>query len=207
MKELDPGILPIVSQHPAKLGVIFTRKDSNIHRLEDIRGHSLILGDQYSTISARALFHLAEAGITPSNLVRYVFFDSIGYYASNSAVRTPDVQLTSHTFVIEAVRTNGFDVGIASESQFRQEIEAAGLVPLKVFPSDPVFWAVRSGFPSALASDLRQALVGLRDPEIFRGISRRITHYLPASDADLDDLRKAMALVQSQYGGGYEKEE
>ena len=202
-KARDANIRLLVSQNPPKQGVIFVRDSSEIKTLSQLTGRSMAFGDRYSTISAWAYAHVVRAGVT--NLQRVGILDSIAAFESDASVRTQLGILSSHLLTIQAVRTNGFDAGVSSESTFRRSSQ--GLRAILVFDSDPVWWVVRSGFPDDLHAELERALVGLRDPRLFSGISRRITHYLPASEMELNELRKAMENAGKYFGGENAKEE
>src|SRR5262249_14957384 len=81
-RKLNPDLHLLVSQNPPKRGVIFTRKDSGITRLEDLKNRSMVFGDRYSTISTWACYHLVQAGITATNLKYFDFPDSISSFAT-----------------------------------------------------------------------------------------------------------------------------
>jgi ABC-type phosphate/phosphonate transport system substrate-binding protein len=202
-RKLSADLQILVSQQPPKRGVIFTRTDSGLTRLEDLKNHTIALGDRYSTISTWACYHLVQAGVTPANLKDFQFLDSISNFETNSVVRLQSGRLTSHMMTIRAVLTNGFDAGVASERQFLEG--GPGLVALKTFSSDPVFWVTRADFPRETATNLKQALVALKDQRLFKAFSGRITHYLPASEAELEDLRRAMEVTAEHFGGNDEK--
>ncbi len=195
-KARDAYIRPLVSQLPSKQGVIFVRQSSHIKTVQDLANRSVVFGDRFSTISTWAFCHLVQAGIT--NLKHVEILDSISVFQSDPALRLQQGSLSSHLLTINAVQTNGFDAGVASESTFlRYGKEMRAIL---VFPSDPVWWAVGSHFPTDLAVDLKQALINLHDQKIFRGISKRITHYLPANEEQLTGLRQAMAVSARYFG-------
>jgi serine/threonine protein kinase len=194
-KARDPHIRMLVSQNPAKRGVIFVRDSSDIRTVADLANRSMAFGDHYSTISTWAFYHVAQAGVT--NL-KVVILDSIAAFGSNPAMRGEQGELSSHRLTIPAVRTNGCDAGVSSDSAFFRASQ--GLRVILEFPSDPVWWVVGSEFPPGRHMELQSALVGIRDPALFHGISKRITHYLPADEKELEALREAMPLAAKYFG-------
>jgi ABC-type phosphate/phosphonate transport system substrate-binding protein len=179
--------------------VIFVRHDSDIKTVQDLANRSVVFGDRFSTISTWAFCHLVQAGIT--NLKRVEILDSIAVFESDPAVRLQAGSLSSHLLTIQAVQTNGYDAGVASESTFLRSGVPQGLRAVLVFPSDPVWWAAGSDFPPDLDIELKRALVDLRDQKLFRGISKRITHYLPANERELKGLSQAMTVAAKYFGG------
>jgi ABC-type phosphate/phosphonate transport system substrate-binding protein len=202
-KDRDPRVHLLVSQNPPKQGVIFVRESSELRSVQDLANRSVVFGDRFSTISTWAYYHLIQAGVT--NLKHMEFLDSIAVFESDPALRLQPGSLSSHLLTIQAVQTNGYDAGVASESAFLRS--GSGLRAILVFPSDPVWWVARGEFPPELEADLKRALVDLRDETIFRGISKRITHYLPANEEELGRLRQAQAVAARSIGEQDETQE
>jgi hypothetical protein len=136
--------------------------------------------------------------------LKVVILDSIAAFGADPAMRGEQGELSSHRLTIQAVRTNGCDAGVASDSTLLRS--GPGLRVILEFPSDPVWWVVGSAFPPGRHLELQSALVGLRDPALFHGISKRITHYLPADETELQALREAMPLAAKYFGEANEKE-
>jgi serine/threonine protein kinase/ABC-type phosphate/phosphonate transport system substrate-binding protein len=201
-KRMDPGIRLIVSQGPPKEGIIFTRDDSDITQLSDLRGRSVIFGDTHSTISTWAYYFMVQAGVSDTNLSAMLIVDPVSIFEANTEIIAETGAFSSHLMSMEAVLTNGFDAGVASSGTFmKDKALKQGFRALKVFRSDPVYFMARSGFPPEVADALTRAMVNVRDPKLFAGISRRIKHYLPAQDSELDRLREAMAVGAKYFGG------
>src|SRR6185369_11579958 len=66
--QLDGGVVPLVSQNPAKTGVIFTRNDSGIRSLSDLKNRSIGVGGPNSTIRLWATYYLLLSGIPLTNV-------------------------------------------------------------------------------------------------------------------------------------------
>jgi ABC-type phosphate/phosphonate transport system substrate-binding protein len=125
-RRAQPALIPlVVPTTSSKLGIFFTRPDTGIQSMREIRGHSIALGDTNATVSYWAQIQMVKNGISATNLARYDFLDStlefaedvqdLGY--SNAVSRIG--YLHSHAQVIESVLGRRYDVGVAREKAFR----------------------------------------------------------------------------------------
>ena len=79
-----PGIQPLViltpSPEPVALrsegAVIFTRADTGIETVSDLRGRSFLFGTADSTLTFWTKAHLVEAGIRANDLSQYRYLDN-----------------------------------------------------------------------------------------------------------------------------------
>jgi phosphonate transport system substrate-binding protein len=99
-------------------GVIFSRKDTHLNSLEQLRGKKFAFGDPNSTLSTRVPQRiLADAGISLSDLKNFS-------------------HLKNHHNVVLAVLLGKYDAGAVKEEIFR-EYESRGLKALKWTPDIP----------------------------------------------------------------------
>ena len=76
-RRTHPALIPLVMPTDSfKIGLLFTRTNSGIQSMRDVRGQAVAFGDTNSTISFWAQIKLAEQGIVATNLARYDFLDS-----------------------------------------------------------------------------------------------------------------------------------
>ena len=164
------AIVPLVMPTAfSKVGLLFTRTNSDIRSLPEVRGHAVAFGDTNSTISFWAQIKLAEQGITATNLSRHDFLDStldfadevleVGY--SNAVNRIG--YLHSHAQVIEGVLDGRYDLGVAMQKAFEIH-KARGLVaiPGSEFQSSRNIWVARPGLDPGLAQAIVSAFTNFQ---------------------------------------------
>ena len=125
LRRNQPGLIPLVMPtNSFKQGIFFTRTNSGIQSIADVRGRAMAFGDTNSTISFWAQIKLAEQGIAATNLPRYDFLDSTLDFADEvqnvghaNAVNHIGY-LHSHAQVIEGVIDGRYDAGIANLKAF-----------------------------------------------------------------------------------------
>ncbi len=125
LRRSNPGLIPMVMPtNSFKEGIMFSRSNSPIRTLADVRGRAVAFGDTNSTISFWAQINLAELGINAANLSRYDYLDSTLDFADevlnvglSNAVRKVGY-LHSHAKVIEGVLDGKYDVGVANLKAF-----------------------------------------------------------------------------------------
>ncbi len=170
---------------PNLYGVIFTRRESPLQILKDLRGKRFAFGDPESTMShivPRAL--LIDAGVPVSALQEFKF-------------------LGSHHNVALAVLAGDFDAGAVKREVF-DEFEAKGLRALTVTPATPDhLFITRSTLPAAEVQKLRAALLGLKDQpdgkEIMVALHKGLTALIPVQESDYEQLRAIVRQIETSH--------
>lgn len=165
------------------MGVIFTRADSGINSLEDLKGKSFAFGDKDSTIGRYlSQKYLVEKGVYKRDL-KFEY-------------------LERHDRVVAAVLSGKFAAGAAKESNFLK-FKKDGLKELKAFPNVTKPWVARSKLDPAVASAIQQNLLKLKDKKILDPIGEKITGFGPTKDGDYEMVRDGMAnALQFENGPG-----
>jgi phosphonate transport system substrate-binding protein len=176
-KEENPGVqLIAIEEQEGSLsfrGVIFTRNDTGIRTLADLRGRSFAFGDPDSTIGrylSQAL--LVEQGIHARDLSKFQY-------------------LGRHDRVVAAVLSRDFDAGACKDSSFLKARDQ-GLVELKDFPNVTKPWVVRSKLDPALVKEIRKALLQIKDKKALDAIGEKITGFAEAKDEMYQSVRDGM---------------
>ena len=177
-KKENPGISLLVMEEQEGdfkfMGVIFTRSDSGINCLNDLKGKSFAFGDQDSTIGRwLSQKYLVEAGIYKQDLSKETKY------------------LERHDRVVAAVLSGKFAAGAAKESNFTK-FKKEGLKELVTFPNVTKPWVARSKFDPGVSSAIQENLLKLKDKKILDPIGEKITGFGPVKDADYDEVRKGM---------------
>jgi len=191
-KQENPGVqLIAIEEQEGALsfkGVIFTRKDSGIRALADLRGRSFAFGDSDST-TGRYLSqaYLVEQGIYARDLSKYQY-------------------LGRHDRVVAAVLAGDFEAGACKVSSF-DKAKDQGLVDLHYFDNVTKPWVVRSKLDPSLTGEIRKALLAIKDKKALDAIGEKITGFAEAKDEMYESVRFGMKKSDEFMKGGGERKE
>lgn len=170
LRRSNPGLVVLaMPTNSFKEGIMFSRSDSSIRKLVDVRGRAVAFGDTNSTISFWAQIKLAELGINAASLARYDYLDSTLDFADevlnvglSNAVRKIGY-LHSHAKVIEGVLDGRYDAGVANLKAFLS-FKDQGLVaiPDSQFTSSRNVFVARPGFDPDAAKVFTETMVNLQ---------------------------------------------
>src|SRR5262249_43386109 len=143
-----PQIQPLVRLVPAagpsrlhgQSAVIFTRADSGIRTIGELRGRSFLFGTADSTLTFWARVCLVEAGLRAKDLARFHYLEEVprpllgstNFYesaADGPALGNPFSEMTP----VAAVLDNNYDAAVATERRFLQVGAKEKLILLKRF--------------------------------------------------------------------------
>ena len=201
MKTQTPEIQPlvrIVSGGPAHNNrfVIFTRADTGIKTVSDLRGRSFLFGSADSTVTLLAKAHLVEAGVRANDLSKYRYVNRAEEIA-RGAVVTPEAADLGNPFSpmtpVEAILDRLYDAAIVSEARFLQVTTTEKLVLLKRFEDQSALLVGRGNLPSAAAAHFRQALTDLHEPRILQSFAGAPSAFEPFSADEVALLHDKLA--------------
>ena len=168
---------------PTFQGVIFVRKQSELHTLEDLAGQRIAFGDVDSTLSSLVpLYMLQQAGIEREDLAAAV-------------------HLRNHQNVILGVELGDFAAGAVASELYR---DLAGDT-LRILAESPQLsthlFITRADLDPELITALRQALLDLNGGEgwqrrVLEAINPRLTGFATVSDSDYDLHREILGYGQ-----------
>ena len=162
-------------------GVIIANKNTNINKIEDIRGTNMAFGDPASTSS-----HL----IPRAHLLINADLDIDDYIPH---------YLGAHDAVAMNVQNGNADAGGLSKKIFEHLVER-GMISLdkvKViavsdpFPNYP--WTMQSSLNPELKEKIKTAFYEIDDPEILKPL--KADGFLPVTDSDYDIVRDTRTLL------------
>ncbi len=199
-KSQAPGIQPLVSSTPSsgpvalrtEDAVLFTRADTGIKTLADLRGRSFLFGPVDSTLTFWAKAHLVEAGIRAGDLSKYRYVDSNTELTRNpgSALNAPDLgNPFSDMTPVEAVLNGTYDAAVATEQRFMQVSAKEKLVLLKRFPDTGSLLAGRTKLPASAARSFQHAMINLKDPQILQTFPGNPSGFQRCTDRDFSEVR------------------
>ncbi len=211
IRRTHPAVVPLVMPTAFyKVGLLFTRTNSDVRSLGEVRGHAVAFGDTNSTISYWAQIKLAEQGVTATNLSRHDFLDSTLDFAdevleagySNAVSRIG--YLHSHAQVIEGVLDGRYDVGVAMQKAFEIH-KARGLaaIPGSEFQSSRNIWVARPGLDPGFARAMVSTMTNLQGhwletlPDKSTGYEAVSTNVYPVEVRWLDRIESLFPIKPS----------
>jgi len=153
-------------------GVICVNSSSPIYRIEHLKGKKFLFGNKRST-SGRymAQKYLYENDIKSSDLVK------LGY-------------ASTHDDVAISVAQGFFDAGAFKSGILKNKILSKALRVIGEFPVVTQPWVARKDMPVGLLNHVRDALLNIKDKQVFKGLKR--TGFVTGSDKDYVNIRKAI---------------
>jgi phosphonate transport system substrate-binding protein len=183
-KKEQPGLelLAMENSHGGMTfeGLIVVRDDSDLHTVSDLKGRSFAFVSERSTLGRFfPQAYLAEAGISAGDLGDY---DYVGH----------------HEAVGLAVSAGRFDAGAMNSRMYEKLVDrGVRLRAIASFENVTRPWVARAGLPVETAEGLRQALLGLDDPEILEALG--FDGFLPAVDNYYEPTRRLIAEHVEDY--------
>lgn len=178
-KQLEPDIdiLAIEANDGAKTfnGVICVQADSDVQRLEDLRGRSFAFGDENSTIGRYlAQLYLLRHGIRAGDLAGYDYLDR-------------------HDVVGTAVGSGRYDAGALKENTYEKLVrDGVKLRVLASFPNVTKPWIARKGLAPETRAAITAALLDVGTPDLMKGLEA--DGFVTGGDDDFELVRQAIKL-------------
>lgn len=183
-KRAQPGLelLAMENSHGGVTfqGMIVVRDDSDVVSVADLKGRSFAFVSERSTLGRFfPQAYLAKAGISAADLREYAY---VGH----------------HEAVGLAVWTGRYDAGAMNQRIYEKLVRRGlRLRPIATFENVTRAWVARDGLPVEIAASLREALLGLDDPDILAALG--FDGFLPGSDADYEATRQVMSEHDEYY--------
>ena len=185
--EIEPFAVGVERGSPTYQSIVIATAEGPVKALADIRGKPFGFGDQASTSShliPRALL-LTRAGLKGGADYRMV-------------------HLGTHDAVARAVQNGQVPAGALSKA-ILDTLFARGMVDraklVEVALSDPIPnypMTLQGNLAEPLKAAIREAFLGLRDPEVLRAF--RVEGFAPTNDAAYDILRETARVLDLDLG-------
>lgn len=177
--EKNPAVRLLVieeqeGQHTFK-GVIFTRDNSGVQDIKDLKGKSFAFGDPDSTIGRYlSQSYLVGAGIYARDLSKFEYLDR-------------------HDKVVDSVLAGKFDAGVAKEGTLAK-FKDKGIKVLQTFDNVTKPWVARSKLEPKIGDAIQKCLGALKDKKALDSIGEKITGFNVqyAKSEIYDPVRKGM---------------
>jgi len=193
-RALDPQIRPLVTISPTPgindAAVIFTRTNSGIRKLSDLRGRSFLFGGTNSILTFWSKVTLVETGLRANDLTRYRYVDRPNDLLPNSAT-VPAVAIGnpfSSMTPVEAVSAGVYDAGVVLEKRFREVAVEQQLVELYRFHENGDLLVSRGNLPHEATETFQQALLDLRHFPSDQTFLDAPSGFKIATDKDLKEV-------------------
>jgi phosphonate transport system substrate-binding protein len=162
------------NNEPTFESVLFTREDSNISSIEDIRGKRMAFGSKRSTLSSQVpTYMLEKSGIELDDLKSHSYIDN-------------------HENVVLGVEYGDFDVGAVAKEVF---LEYSKMYNLKIIQtSQPLSTHVivsSTKLDKKLRAKIQKLLLNA-NRDVLKPISPALTSFVKAKDSDYDKHREIL---------------
>ncbi|WP_158089519.1 phosphate/phosphite/phosphonate ABC transporter substrate-binding protein [Magnetofaba australis] len=170
------------NRQPTFRAVIFTAKNSAIHKLSEMRGRAMAFGSAKSTLSTQVpLYMLMQAGVGLKDLGSYE-------------------HLRNHENVILGVELGDFDAGAVAEEVYREHGANRDVRILAESQSlSTHVFVTRANMPASLRERIAKALLNASTTpvgqEALRAIGGTLTGFAPVADSDYDLHRTILSDV------------
>jgi ABC-type phosphate/phosphonate transport system substrate-binding protein len=174
-RQQSPSLKPLVEEAfcgaPQSHGAIFTRNNSSLQRLQDLRGGAIGFGDADSAIASYVpKAALLEAGLDANSFTNRIYRRAVDYR------RTIDV--------VNGVLEGEFAAGVAESSYLAGSTALRELMPLHC-PN--YIWVGTTNLPPQLAVALKECLLDLRNLQVL-GKLPGLTGFLEPCLEDYNEL-------------------
>lgn len=206
-KETHPDLRALVEANTrSKTSLFFTRTNSGVRTLADLRGRSVAFGDQVSGITFSAQIKLVDEGLTGRDLKKYDFLDSrsefiedvheLGYEAATNRWG----HLYSTADVIEEVIKGNYDAGATSHRGFELN-KQRGLerIPGSEFERSFNPWVARVNLPEDVARDLTAVLTAMESEDFLLTVPGRPSGFTVITEQSHAPERAAMKRIRGAF--------
>jgi len=166
---------------PTFQAVVIVPADSPAKSLADLKGQDVAFGDPASTSGTWVpRYQLLEAGLISGrdyNLRVLGAHDAVALAVANHRVGAGGLSKPIYDRLVAEHKINADQVRVLAES---------GPIP-------EYMWTFREGLDPAFKEQLRQAFLGLTDPDALAVF--RAKAFVPAADSDVDSVRKWIAAI------------
>jgi ABC-type phosphate/phosphonate transport system substrate-binding protein/tRNA A-37 threonylcarbamoyl transferase component Bud32 len=189
-----------------KKNVFFTRPDTGIKTLADVKGRTVAFGDVVAGITFWAQVKLAEAGITGNDLKDYVCFESRSEFMEEVHELGYDAALSRRGYlhstadVIEEVVNGRYDVGVTSLRGFERH-KHRGLVRIEGSEFERVQkpWVAGGSLSAEAARDFITVLTSLKNEAFLQIIPGQPSGFTAPDESAYNPIREAIQRLEGLF--------
>jgi ABC-type nitrate/sulfonate/bicarbonate transport system substrate-binding protein len=171
-------------------GVVFTRKETGIHNLEELRGKSFLMGTADSTMTFWAKVNLAEAGVKGRDLNGIRFIDRMVDLLPDRSARKANALGNPYSSMtaVEAVLAGKYDAGVVREKRFREVAAEKGLVALAKFSDEGDLLVARGNLPMDVANAFQRLMLSVKDSALNQPLLNSPARFRAAVNSDFETM-------------------
>ena len=198
-RQLRPRIRALVTILPEPgindSAVIFTRHNTGIRNLSDLRGRTFLFGTTDSTISFWTKVNLVGADVRGRQLARYRYADQ-AHDTTLNGINMPGVALGnpfSAMTPVEAVVAGLYDAAVVTEKRFREVATEQGLVALARFNDSGDLIAGAANLPEDIARKFQRAFLSLKDYSEGAAVFSTPARFKAATEEDYREIESRVS--------------
>jgi serine/threonine protein kinase len=191
-RERDPRMRPLIQILPTQgfsdAAVIFTRKDTGIKSFADLKGRSMLLGSEDSTMTFWTKVSLADAGVMGRDLASYRYIDRAVDILPGGATKPGGLvgNPFSAAAAVEAVVAGMYDAGVVRERRFREVAAQHGLVALGKISDSGELLVASGNLPSEAANAFQRLMLSVKGSALNQPLINSPARFKPAVNSDFD---------------------
>jgi serine/threonine protein kinase/ABC-type phosphate/phosphonate transport system substrate-binding protein len=206
-RERHPGFEALVQgETRLKMAVFFTRTNTGIRTLPDLKGRSLAFGDAVSGITFWGQVKLLDAGITGKDLKEYVCIDSRSEFIEDvhelgyDAAMKRRLWLHSTADVIEDVIGGRYDAGVTSQRGFEKH-KHRGLVQISGSEFERTIspWVGAKNLPADIAADFIAVMTAIKGEAFLLVVPGRPSSFIPVTKDSFNEANAALKRIEGLF--------
>ena len=202
-RERDPQIKALIRILPpadhTETAVIFTKENSGIKSLSELRGRSILLAGSESTMSFWTKAALSHAGIHGIDLSKYRYIDRARDISGESTSTSAPPLASPHSLMtpVEAVMAGLYDAAVVRERRFKEVAAEQGLVALHRFTDSGDLLVARGDLPREMVGAFRRLILNQDSATTGPLVLSPSARFRPATEEDFNGV---LANLGAEYG-------
>jgi ABC-type phosphate/phosphonate transport system substrate-binding protein len=197
-RERDPRVRALIQILPTQgfsdAAVIFTRKNTGIKSVADLKGRSMLLGTSDSTMTFWTKVSLVDAGVRGRDLATYRYIDRSVDILPDGATKPGGVvgNPFSSAAAVEAVVAGMYDAAVVRERRFREVAAQNDLVALGTISDSGELLVASGDLPSEAARAFQRLMLNVKESALSQPLLNSPARFKPAVNSDFDLMIKKL---------------
>jgi ABC-type phosphate/phosphonate transport system substrate-binding protein len=197
-RERDPRVRALIEILPMQgfsdAAVIFTRKNTGIKALAELKGRSMLLGAADSTMTFWTKVSLADAGVRGRDLASYRYIDRADDILPDGATKPGGLvgNPFSSAAAVEAVVGGMYDAGVVRERRFREVAAQHELVALGKISDSGELLVASGDLPADVASAFQRLMLSVKESALNQPLVNSPARFKPALNSNFDLMIKKL---------------
>ncbi|HUS34452.1 MAG TPA: protein kinase [Verrucomicrobiae bacterium] len=197
-RDRDPRVRALIQILPTQGfsdgAVIFTRKNTGIKSIGDLKGRSMLLGTADSTMTFWTKVSLMDAGVRGRDLATYRYIDRNVDILPDGAKKPGGVvgNPFSSAAAVEAVAAGMYDAGVVRERRFGEVAAQNDLVALGKISDSGELLVANGDLQGDAARAFQRLMLNVKESALSQPLLNSPARFKPAVNSDFDLMIKKL---------------